>query len=85
MEILPYTIGVVLFTLAIYWSAANTAAKPGTPVFGLFRYREAPGDKANAPGNPSDGRRRFQPDAVRPGVARPDAARGTPNRRLQRR
>jgi hypothetical protein len=44
MEIFPYLLNVILFAFAIYWSAANGAAKPGTPTFGLFRYRETTED-----------------------------------------
>lgn len=47
MEVIPYFIGVVLFVLLVYWSAANATAAPGEPSFGLFRYREsaAPAEK----------------------------------------
>lgn len=41
MEILPYIIGVAMFVLVVYWSAANATAKPGEPSFGLFRYPES--------------------------------------------
>ena len=40
MEIFPYLIDVIMFGFACYWSAANMARDPGTPTFGLFRYRE---------------------------------------------
>lgn len=51
MEIIPYLLDVILFVFALYWSAANATAKPGTPSFGLFRYREVgtSDDKAKAP------------------------------------
>jgi hypothetical protein len=75
MEVIPYTLGVVLFTFAVYWSAANMAATPGTPVFGLFRYRESTQGKGKVPAAQPDGRRRFQPEAARPGAARPGGAR----------
>ncbi len=53
MEIVPYLLDVLLFVFALYWSAANAAAKPGTPSFGLFRYKEGGSEvekaKAKAP------------------------------------
>jgi hypothetical protein len=42
MEVFPYILDVVMFVFACYWSAANAARDPGTPTFGLFRYREKP-------------------------------------------
>jgi len=71
MEVVPYILDVLMFTLAVYWSAANAAAKGGK-VFGLFRYRDTPGVSA-APADPAKDRRRvFQP-AV-PGQAAPGQA-----------
>ena len=51
MEIIPYLLDVLLFVFALYWSAANASSKPGTPSFGLFRYKEAgtEAEKAKAP------------------------------------
>ncbi len=40
MEVFPYILDVVMFAFACYWSAANVARDPGTPSFGLFRYKE---------------------------------------------
>lgn len=48
MEIVPYIIGVAMFVLAIYWSAANATAEPGKPSFGLFRYPESAAGAAAA-------------------------------------
>jgi hypothetical protein len=43
MEIFPYILSVLLTALVIRWSRAMAARKPGTPVSGLFRYRDKPG------------------------------------------
>jgi hypothetical protein len=40
MEIFPYMLSVLLTALVIRWSRVNAAAKPGTKVPGLFRYRD---------------------------------------------
>ena len=40
MEIVPYLFSVLLTALVIHWSRVNAARKPGTPVAGLFRYRD---------------------------------------------
>ncbi len=97
MEIVPYILDVLMFTFAIYWSAANAAAKPGTKVFGLFRYRETPGVAATVDDAARNRRRVFQPQqpapaprrpptpgpaATRPGPAGRDSLRTPPTRRL---
>lgn len=70
MEILPYSLSVLVFTLAVYWSAANVASKPGTPSFGLFRYRDAAPGPIERPGFRQGGGR-----AVRTVTGRTDASR----------
>lgn len=85
MEILPYTIGVLMFAFVVYWSAANTPVAPGTPIFGLFRYREVERTLAVRPANRPGGRRPVRtgsapPDSLRPDTLRPDARRRPPGR-----
>jgi hypothetical protein len=47
MEIIPYLVGVAMFVLVVYWSAANATVEQGQPSFGLFRFPEsAAGAKA---------------------------------------
>ena len=97
MEIVPYILDVLLFTFAIYWSAANAAAKPGTKVFGLFRYRETPGVATTTDDTANNRRRVFQPQQPaaaprrapppgpppgRPGPGSRDNLRTPPTRRL---
>jgi hypothetical protein len=43
MEIFPYMFSVLLTALVLYWSRVTARRKPGTPVSGLFRYRDKPG------------------------------------------
>ena len=41
MEVVPYFLSIIVTVVALYWSAAQFRRKPGTPLTGLFRYREA--------------------------------------------
>ncbi len=41
MEVIPYFLSIIVTIIALYWSAAQFRRKPGTPISGLFRYREA--------------------------------------------
>ena len=59
MEIFPYMFSVLLTALVLHWSRLAAQGKPGTPVSGLFRYRNKPG-KAWRP----SGRRSFPPSAT---------------------
>jgi hypothetical protein len=43
MEIFPYILTVLLTALVIRWSRVMAARAPGTPISGLFRYRDRPG------------------------------------------
>jgi len=43
MEIFPYMFSVVLTALVLHWSRLAAGRRPGTPVTGLFRYRDRPG------------------------------------------
>jgi hypothetical protein len=43
MEIFPYIFSVLLTALVMRWSRLAAGRKPGTPVTGLFRYRDKPG------------------------------------------
>jgi hypothetical protein len=43
MEIFPYIFSVLLTALVMWWSRLAAGRKPGTPVTGLFRYRDRPG------------------------------------------
>jgi hypothetical protein len=43
MEIFPYIFSVLLTALVMRWSRLAAGRKPGTPVLGLFRYRDRPG------------------------------------------
>ena len=57
MEFATYlSIGLVCVGV-LYWSGINAARKPGTPVTGLFAYREQdatqPGTQARQPAEPS--------------------------------
>jgi hypothetical protein len=72
MEIVPYLIGVVMFLLVLYWSAANATAEPGQPSFGLFRYPESAAGAAAAEKERKRQSRAFQPQAAAP--ADPDPA-----------
>lgn len=56
MEIFPYFFSVLLAALAIGWSTATARRKPGTPVSGLFRYREMPAPSASPPAKSAPGR-----------------------------
>jgi len=49
---------VVMFAFAIYWSAANYTRPPGTPSFGLFRYRDKKGGAAPDAGKTGPGAKR---------------------------
>ena len=42
MEIFPYLFCVLLTALVLHWSRVMARRKPGTPVSGLFRYRDKP-------------------------------------------
>ncbi len=42
MEIFPYLTTVLLTLLVLHWSVRNVDRERGTPVFGLFRYRDQP-------------------------------------------
>ncbi len=41
MEIFPYIFSVLITAWVIHWSRVMAARKPGTPLSGLFRYRES--------------------------------------------
>jgi hypothetical protein len=43
MEIVPYIFSVLLTALVMRWSCLAVARKPGTPLSGLFAYRDKPG------------------------------------------
>lgn len=43
MEIFPYIFSVLLTALVMRWSCLAAARKPGTPLSGLFTYRDRPG------------------------------------------
>lgn len=74
MEIVPYIIGVALFVLVIYWSAANAAAEPGQASFGLFRYPESADGAAAAETERKRQSRLFQPQQPVAGQAPPPRA-----------
>lgn len=75
MEILPYLIGVAMFVLLVYWSAANASVKPGEPSFGLFRYPELTAGAAAAEKERRRQSRLFQPQQpVSPTPAAPTSA-----------
>lgn len=40
MEVIPYFLSIIVTIIALYWSAGQFRRKPGTPITGLFRYRE---------------------------------------------
>lgn len=90
MEIIPYLIGVAMFVLVVYWSAANATAKPGDPSFGLLRYTESTLAAAAEERERKRQRRSFQPLAqtapdtaatpARPRPGRPDPAPRLPRR-----
>ena len=63
MEAAIYFIDVTLALVAMYWAVSNSSRPPGTPTFGLFRYRET----YDAAGRKN---RRAGP-ASPPGAARP--------------
>ncbi|MDR3415948.1 MAG: hypothetical protein P4L83_07170 [Nevskia sp.] len=43
MEIFPYIFSVLLTALVMRWSRLAAGRKPGTPLTGLFKYRDKPG------------------------------------------
>jgi hypothetical protein len=43
VEIFPYIFSVLLTALVMRWSRVMGQRKPGTPITGLFRYRDKPG------------------------------------------
>jgi hypothetical protein len=51
VEIFPYIFSVLLTALVMWWSRTTAGRKPGTPVTGLFRYRDKPG-KPKRPAKP---------------------------------
>lgn len=59
MEIGLYLLDTLLTTLLLYWCVTNSRRKPGTPVSGLFRYRDAADPAATpAPKRPGTAARR---------------------------
>ena len=51
MEISLYVLDAVLALLLFYWMSKVAKRKPGTPLTGLFAYRETLTDAPHAPAN----------------------------------
>lgn len=56
MEFAAYLMVTLACVLLLYWSTHNTTRKPGTPITGLFTYREgAPSAEGGTPGRDGAG------------------------------